>query len=253
MLSALGHAVIAVPGRDEALAHPALDAFDVIVSDLTDADADTPGMQPISEALRRRLLTAHSATNGNAPEISIVKAFKLDALNLAREPYDSAELCAIIEQILTHKHEELDDPALLPHLRESIDFALPSDVQLMHAVLDYLLQRVAQLGLIDPENSHLFVALDEAFVNAVKHGNKFDPTKLVSVCVELSAQEARFTIEDQGAGFNVHEIPDPCDPMNLFKTSGRGVLLIHNIMDEVQYNERGNRLTMVKRPEIEKK
>jgi anti-sigma regulatory factor (Ser/Thr protein kinase) len=47
----------------------------------------------------------------------------------------------------------------------------------------------------------------------------------------------------------VQEIPDPCDPENLFKNSGRGVLLIYNIMDEVQYNSRGNRLTMVKRPE----
>ena len=47
----------------------------------------------------------------------------------------------------------------------------------------------------------------------------------------------------------MQEIPDPRDPANLFKTSGRGVLLIYNIMDEVEYNERGNRLTMVKRPE----
>ena len=65
----------------------------------------------------------------------------------------------------------------------------------------------------------------------------------------LSPKEARFTIEDEGAGFNVADIPDPRDPANLFKTSGRGVLLIYNIMDEVEYNERGNRLTMVKRPE----
>jgi serine/threonine-protein kinase RsbW len=56
-------------------------------------------------------------------------------------------------------------------------------------------------------------------------------------------------VEDEGDGFNVQEIPDPRDPDNLFKASGRGVLLIYNIMDEVQYNERGNRLTMVKRPE----
>ncbi|MEO8071891.1 MAG: ATP-binding protein, partial [Acidobacteriota bacterium] len=99
----------------------------------------------------------------------------------------------------------------------------------------------------DAENSNLFIALDEAFVNAVKHGNKFDADKIVRISAEVSPTEARFTIEDEGEGFNVSEIPDPTNPENLFKTSGRGVLIIHNIMDEVKYNERGNRLTMVKK------
>jgi serine/threonine-protein kinase RsbW len=116
-------------------------------------------------------------------------------------------------------------------------------------VLQYLLARVAKLGLIAPERSNLFIALDEAFVNAVKHGNKNDPAKLLRVTAELSANEACFTVEDEGEGFNLHEIPDPRDPANLFKTSGRGVLLIYNIMDEVEYNAQGNRVRMVKRPE----
>ena len=51
---------------------------------------------------------------------------------------------------------------------------------------------------------------------------------------------------------NVAKIPDPRDPENLFKASGRGVLIIHNIMDAVQYNERGNRITMIKKTEKEK-
>jgi serine/threonine-protein kinase RsbW len=119
----------------------------------------------------------------------------------------------------------------------------------MNGVLHYLLERVAKLGVIKPERSNLFIALDEAFVNAVKHGNKSDHSKLVRITAELSAREARFTVEDEGDGFNLQDIPDPRDPENLFKSSGRGVLLIYNIMDEVEYNERGNRLTMVKRPE----
>ena len=92
-------------------------------------------------------------------------------------------------------------------------------------------------------------ALDEAFVNAVKHGNKSNPNKLLRITAELSPNEACFTVEDEGEGFDVGEIPDPCDPANLFRTSGRGVLLIYNIMDEVEYNAQGNRVKMVKRPE----
>jgi serine/threonine-protein kinase RsbW len=67
----------------------------------------------------------------------------------------------------------------------------------------------------------------------------------------LSPKEACFTVEDEGEGFDIHEIPDPCDPANLFRTSGRGVLLIYNIMDEVEYNAQGNRVKMVKRTEGE--
>ena len=133
-------------------------------------------------------------------------------------------------------------------MREKIDLELPSDLTLMNAVLEYLLDRVGRLGLIKVEQSNLFVALDEAFVNAVKHGNRNDPTKLLRVTAELSAHEAIFTVEDEGDGFDVREIPDPRDPANLFKSSGRGVLLIYNIMDEVEYSERGTRLKMVKRP-----
>src|SRR5688500_13113807 len=117
----------------------------------------------------------------------------------------------------------------------------------MHIVLEYLMKRVEKLGVVKAEQSNLFVALDEAFVNAVKHGNKFDIQKLVRVTAEVSRKEARFTIEDEGEGFDPSTIPDPLDPENLFKESGRGVLFIYNIMDEVKYNDRGNRLTMVKK------
>jgi len=53
----------------------------------------------------------------------------------------------------------------------------------------------------------------------------------------------------EGEGFDINQIPDPCDPANLFRTSGRGVLLIYNIMDEVEYNAQGNRVKMIKRPD----
>jgi serine/threonine-protein kinase RsbW len=123
----------------------------------------------------------------------------------------------------------------------------------MHIVLEYLIKRVEKLGVCKPEQSNLFVALDEAFVNAVKHGNKFDAHKLVRISADISNAEAKFTIEDEGEGFDVNSIPDPLDPQNLFKSSGRGVFFIYNIMDEVVYNDRGNRLTMVKKAPVDKK
>ena len=243
VLGKLGHAVVGTGDRDEALAREDLDQFDLIISDLTD-DASSNG-QPISELHRKHLLVPVTCDGGTP----LIKAFKMGAANYLRMPYNQEELRQIVEQTLSYKLKYVDDPSVLPQLHEKIEFELPSDLALMNGVLQYLLERVSKLGLIKPERSNLFIALDEAFVNAVKHGNKNDPTKLLRVTAELSCKEACFTIEDEGTGFNIQEIPDPRDPANLFKTSGRGVLLIYNIMDEVEYNAQGNRVKMVKRPE----
>ncbi|MGH9967214.1 MAG: ATP-binding protein [Pyrinomonadaceae bacterium] len=244
VLGSLGHAVIVTGERDEALAREDLDQFDLIISDLTE-DA-SPNGQPVNELQRKHLLVP-VASDGLQPDV--IKAFKMGAANYLRLPYNKDELREIVEQTLSYKLCCVDDPSILPHIHEKIEFELPSDLALMNGVLQYLLERVSKLGLIKPERSNIFIALDEAFVNAVKHGNKNDPNKLVRITAELSPKEACFTIEDEGEGFNVQEIPDPCDPANLFKTSGRGVLLIYNIMDEVEYNAQGNRVKMVKRPE----
>jgi serine/threonine-protein kinase RsbW len=250
-LGSLGHEAVVTGDRDEALSRDDLDQFDVIISDLTEEAAPDDKLEPASgtpenNQHRRHLLTRVVA---NDVEPTIVKAFKMVAANYLRFPYNKEELQAIVEQTLSYKLRYVDDPNLLSHTHEKIEFELPSDLTLMNGVLQYLLERVAKLGVIAPEKSNLFIALDEAFVNAVKHGNKNDPTKLVRVGAELSPKEACFTIEDEGEGFDVQTIPDPCDPANLFKSSGRGVLLIYNIMDEVEYNAQGNRVKMVKRPE----
>ncbi|HYY98491.1 MAG TPA: ATP-binding protein [Pyrinomonadaceae bacterium] len=242
-----GHDVVTTGDRCEAVERDDLEDFDLIISDL--AEYADSGVQIVSELKRKRLFVPIVVSSEEAQQAGIVKAFKLGAANYLRKPYDHDELRSIVEKTLGYKLRFVEDLKVLPYVREHIEFELPSDISLMNGVLHYLTERVAALGVIKPDASNLFIALDEAFVNAVKHGNRQDHQKLVRITADLSTKEARFTIEDEGEGFNVAEIPDPRDPKNLFKTSGRGVLLIYNIMDEVEYNERGNRLTMVKRPE----
>ncbi len=242
-LGRLGHDVVVTGERAKALRRDDLDTFDLIISDLSEAEING---EPISELHRKHLVTE---LNGQKNGPGVIKAFKMGAANYLRVPYNRDELREIVEQTLANKLRYIDDTSAFSHVHEKIEFELPSDLALMNGVLDYLQERVAKLGLIRPERSNLFVALDEAFVNAVKHGNKNDLTKLVKITAELSPKEASFTVEDEGEGFDIREIPNPCDPENLFRTSGRGVLLIYNIMDEVEYNAQGNRVKMVKRPD----
>ena len=243
-LGKLGHDVVVTGEREKALAREDLDDFDLVISDLSDAEVNG---QPIGDLQRKHLVTPIGPLSS---EPDIIKAFKLGAANFLRLPYNAVELREIVEKTLSYKLRYVDDLNVLSHVHEKIEFELPSDLSLMNGVLEYLQERVSKLGLIKPERSNLFIALDEAFVNAVKHGNKNDPNKLLRITAELSPKEACFTVEDEGEGFNVRDIPDPCDPANLFRTSGRGVLLIYNIMDEVEYNAQGNRVKMVKRPDV---
>jgi len=236
-----GHSVKILEKRDEAVELLERKDFDVVITDLegenlTDAPEDNSDTDP--ECL---------PDAPEDPRRSSVKAFKLCISNFDKDNFSEDELKFFVEKTLDCKAKCVDKKELIQELHEKIEFEVPSVISLMHSILDYLMKRVEKVGVINPETSNLFVALDEAFVNAVKHGNKFDANKLVRITADVSPEEARFTIEDEGDGFNVAEIPDPLDPQNLFKTSGRGVLFIYNIMDEVRYNERGNRLTMVKR------
>jgi len=97
------------------------------------------------------------------------------------------------------------------------------------------------------------LALEEAFINAVTHGNKMDPSKEVRIDYSVGADKVEISIADQGEGFDPQQVPDPRVGENLYKPDGRGLLLINSYMDVVKYNEKGNRVYMVRykeKPEL---
>ena len=90
------------------------------------------------------------------------------------------------------------------------------------------------------------LALEEAFINSVKHGNKMDPTKDVKIDYLVSLDKVEISMTDQGNGFQPDNVPDPRYGENLYKTGGRGLFLIRSYMNEVEFNKNGNSLRMVK-------
>jgi len=241
--SRFGHLVETRESRDEAVELIEDKKFDLIISDL---DGEHLTAEP-DEADDDITCLPEAVVDDSR---SNIKSFKICVSNYKNNEFTEEELKNFVETTLNYKARFVDQKEIVQNWREKIEFEVPSLISLMHSILGYLMRRVEKSGVVNSENSNLFIALDEAFVNAVKHGNKFDATKLVRITAEVSTKEARFTIEDEGEGFNVAEIPDPTNTENLFKTSGRGVLIIHNVMDEVRYNERGNRLEMVKKSDV---
>jgi len=90
------------------------------------------------------------------------------------------------------------------------------------------------------------LAFEEAFTNAVKHGNKMDPKKHVQIDYFVDTEKVEIWITDEGQGFDPSKIPDPRSGKNLYKPEGRGLLLIRSYMDVVEYNRKGNSLRMVR-------
>jgi serine/threonine-protein kinase RsbW len=90
------------------------------------------------------------------------------------------------------------------------------------------------------------LSLEEAFVNAIKHGNHGDPQKNISVECLITPEKFDISISDEGFGFDPNGVPDPRCNGNLYKSCGRGVLLIQSYMDLVEYNKRGNCIHMVR-------
>ncbi|MHC4788542.1 MAG: ATP-binding SpoIIE family protein phosphatase, partial [Planctomycetota bacterium] len=90
------------------------------------------------------------------------------------------------------------------------------------------------------------LALEEAVINAIKHGNELDDTKKVKISFSIDDDKSVFAISDEGEGFDPDEVPDPTAEDYLMATSGRGIALINAYMDEVRFNEKGNEITMIK-------
>jgi serine/threonine-protein kinase RsbW len=95
------------------------------------------------------------------------------------------------------------------------------------------------------------LALEEAIVNAVKHGNASDPAKEVRIRFHVTTDEALAEVEDEGPGFDPHSVRDPLATENLERPCGRGLLLMEYYMTRVQYSERGNSVTLGRRRSCE--
>jgi serine/threonine-protein kinase RsbW len=90
------------------------------------------------------------------------------------------------------------------------------------------------------------LALEEALVNAIKHGNQMDPDKRVFVSYTITTERFDILITDEGPGFNPEEVPDPTAIENIERPCGRGLLLMRGFMTEVQYLGKGNAVSMSK-------
>lgn len=129
--------------------------------------------------------------------------------------------------------------------REGLDAEMslnvPSDLGYVGDAVE-LVARHCHNGALSPRKIafNLRTALAEALANAMIYGNREDPAKMVRVQVELGRDAIRIHVADDGAGFDPSVLPDPTQPENLEREDGRGLFVIHHLVDHVAFNEKGN-------------
>jgi len=184
------------------------------------------------------------------------------------------DLAETVRKVLAVSDRERGHSRLMGCMRKNdCTFVLENDCAMFGPLISYLQEGITQIGLCgDAERTRVGVALEEALANALYHGNLQVSSDLrgeddeayhsmireridrppyrdrrILVRAELSQKRATFVVQDEGAGFDPSGLPDPTDPANLEKVSGRGILLMRTFMDEVAYNEVGNQVTLTKR------
>lgn len=244
----------------------------VVLTDLQMPEMD--GLELV-EAIREKyplvpviLMTAHGS------ETIAIQALQLGAASYVPKKELATDLLAILDQVLAASRAGLSQQRLLECLTQMESrFVLENDRSLLPVLVSHLQEELTRLNLCDQSvRIRVGIALEEALVNALYHGNLEVSSALrqendqayhelaeerrqalpyrdrrIYVDAKFSRYEAAFIVRDEGPGFDRSQVPDPTDPDNLGKSSGRGLLLIQTFMDEVHFNESGNQITMIKR------
>ncbi|MBM3999268.1 MAG: response regulator [Planctomycetes bacterium] len=207
-------------------------------------------------------------------EETAVRAIQSGAAHYVPKRNLAQDLAEITRRILEVAGNEKSLLRLMTHrTRSECRFELPNDLDMIGSLVQFLKQEASRVGLCDEtEQFRLAIALEEALLNSYYHGNLEVSSALregdghafrrqaderrarepysrrrIHVDVSLSPDEGRFVIRDEGPGFDPAGLPDPTDPENLLRPSGRGIFLMRAFVDMLEFNRSGNQVTMVKR------
>jgi CheY-like chemotaxis protein/anti-sigma regulatory factor (Ser/Thr protein kinase) len=211
---------------------------------------------------------------GKGSEEIAVQALQAGASSYVPKSALHQLLLETVQDLLDMVYQSRTHQRLMASLKAGrFQFTLGNDADMIPSLINYVQSIVSSMGLCDDADAiRVCIALEEAMRNAIFHGNleltseqrEGDSVvyqqlidernslpryrnRQLSVTVDVTPTRGTFTIRDQGPGFDPRKLPDPTDPVNLERVSGRGLLLMRTFMDEVEFNESGNQVTMTKR------
>ncbi|MGQ0633885.1 MAG: response regulator [Planctomycetaceae bacterium] len=257
----------------------ALKALELHLPDLVLTDLQMPhmnGLELVSQVKEQYPLVPIVLMTSQGSEEIAVQALQRGAASYVPKRILASELVEMIDRVLSASQEVRGRARLVGRLTHcDYAFVIENDLELIGAVTAYLREEALRLRVCPrPECLRLGVAVEEALLNAYYHGNLEISSELreqdhkayhdlatrrrheapfrnrrITVAVKISPTQAKYSIGDDGRGFDPSSLPDPTDPANLERPCGRGLLLMRTFMDDVIYNARGNEVTLLKNRE----
>jgi len=247
--------------------NPALIVTDLVMPGIS-------GLELVAQIVERRPEIPVILMTGKGSEEIAVKALEAGAASYVPKGALHQLLLSTVQDVLSMVRERHSHARLMDGLtRGKFGFVLHNDAALIPSLINYVQSLVSSIGLCDEASViRVCIALEESLRNALFHGNleltseqrEGDPEvyqKLIDdrvqrepyrnrklhVTIDVTANSGEFIVRDEGPGFDPTKLPDPTDPENLEKVSGRGLLLMRTFMDDVTFNATGNQVTMTKR------
>lgn len=219
--------------------------FDIVLTDVV-----MPGMSGI-ELLKKIKTLNHDTVvvvlTSDANVDTAIEALNFGANNFLHKPPNSEEILNVMWRATKQREIFLENEELNPFTERSIRIEIPSQLKFIKGISHNIIADAKLMGYDENElRDKIPVTIDEAVTNAIKHGNKFQEDKRVFIEISIDNDRIKMVVADEGEGFDVSKVPDPTDPMNFLKPSGRGILFMSIGMDEVRYNEKGTILTLIK-------
>jgi len=131
-------------------------------------------------------------------------------------------------------------------MQDSHEIVIPSTPSGRQQAEDIIMKKVDEFGFSEEARFSIRLAMEEAVVNAIKHGNRFDKDKKVTIRYGFNGRTFTLSVRDEGQGFDPGGVPDPTAPENITLPYGRGLMLMNAYMDRVEFSPAGNEVTLVK-------
>jgi len=260
---------------NEAMAIVEAKSVDLVLTDLRMPEMD--GLELVERLREEYPLIPVILMTARGSEQIAVKALAAGAASYVPKDEIESELHETIEQVLDVAEARRTRKELLAFLHRETHFELVNDIHLIHPLVAYFQDSLERLEFgNEAVRTRIGMALSEGVANAIVRGNLDVGSELRATdrdaydaliaertgqepysdrrvyCTSMeSVEEVRYTIRDEGNGFDPATVPDPTKAENLLMVSGRGIMLMRTFMDEVKYNAKGNAVTLIKRAESE--
>lgn len=276
ILSAAGnYRLLTAANGEEALTVFTNQEVDLVLTDLRMPGVG--GLELLAELRRIKDDVPVVILTGYGKSEDVIEALRLGASNFLMKPQEIKLVHSVASKVLRVRLKERLEQQIFDYfINETQTYHIPNTLKFTFPLIDLITDKLLRVNICSAhELTNIRLALDEALVNSIIHGNleipstmkgssleeitqfnrlvkersETDPytSRRVKIDMNLTSERVEFQIEDEGKGFDWRQIPSSFEDHEILANHGRGLLLIQAFMDEVVFNEKGNRVTLIKR------